>query len=136
MDERISHNTNWTLYHELVNEECNCPHSILGLHDVYDDQIARVYRPGATSVWIVDANDYSKRDESIHLVMKNGEEVVIDCEKLIAEWGVEGEASKTPVVLTREELDYDGTDEHHHIEPWQDVLRADVRLKDEEKTEE
>ena len=63
MDERISNNTNWTLYHELVNEECNCPHSILGLHDVYDDQIARVYRPGATSVWIVDANDYSKRDE-------------------------------------------------------------------------
>lgn len=63
MDERISNNTNWTLYHELVNEECNCPHSILGLHDVYDDQIARVYRPGATSVWIVDANDSSKRDE-------------------------------------------------------------------------
>jgi hypothetical protein len=76
---------------------------------------------------------YSKRDESIHLVMKNGEEVVIDCEKLIAEWTVEGDASKTPVVLTREEFDYDGTDEHHHIEPWQDVLRADIRIKDEEK---
>ena len=76
---------------------------------------------------------YSKRDESIHLVMKNGGEVVIDCEKLIAEWTVEGDASKTPVVLTREELEYDGTDEHHHIEPWQDVLRADVRIKDEEK---
>ena len=76
---------------------------------------------------------YSKRDESIHLVMKEGGEVVIDCEKLIAEWSVEGDASKTPVVLTREELDYDGTDEHHHIEPWQDVLRADIRIKDEEK---
>ena len=76
---------------------------------------------------------YSKRDESIHLIMKEGGEVVIDCEKLIAEWTVEGDASKTPVVLTREELDYDNTDEHHHIEPWQDVLRADVRIKDEEK---
>lgn len=76
---------------------------------------------------------YSKRDESIHLIMKNGDEVLINCENLIAEWGVEGDASKTPVVLTREEVDYDGTDEHHHVEPWQDVLKADVRLKDEQK---
>ena len=74
---------------------------------------------------------YSKKDESIHLIMKSGDEVVIDCENLIAEWGVEGEASKTPVVLTKEEVDYDHTDEHHHVEPWQDILRADVRIKDE-----
>lgn len=76
---------------------------------------------------------YDKTDESIHLQMKDGEEVVVDCEELIAEWGVEGEASRTPVVLTREEVDYDHTDEHHHVEPWQDVLRADVRIKDETK---
>ena len=76
---------------------------------------------------------YSKRDESIHLIMKDGSEVVINCEKLIAEWGVEGDASKTPVVLTKDEVYYDNTDEHHHIEPWQDILRADVRLKDEQK---
>lgn len=76
---------------------------------------------------------YDKTDESIHLQMKEGEEIIIDCEDLIAEWGVEGEASRTPVVLTREEVDYDHTDEHHHVEPWQDVLRADVRIKDEEK---
>lgn len=76
---------------------------------------------------------YDKADESIHLEMKDGEEIVVDCEDLIAEWGVEGEASRTPVVLTREEVDYDHTDEHHHVEPWQDVLRADVRIKDEEK---
>jgi hypothetical protein len=76
---------------------------------------------------------YDKTDESIHLQMKEGEEIIIDCEDLIAEWGVEGDASRTPVVLTREEVDYDHTDEHHHVEPWQDVLRADVRIKDEEK---
>ena len=76
---------------------------------------------------------YDKTDESIHLQMRDGEEIVVDCEDLIAEWGVEGEASRTPVVLTREEVDYDHTDEHHHVEPWQDVLRADVRIKDEEK---
>ena len=74
------------------------------------------------------SGEYKKQDESLHLHMKNGDEVVINCEELIAEWNVEGEASKTPIVLTKEEVDYDGTDEHHHVEPWQDVLRADVRI--------
>ena len=74
------------------------------------------------------SGEYKKQDESLHLHMRNGDEVVIDCEELIAEWGVEGEASKTPIVLTREEVDYDNTAEHHHVEPWQDVLRADVRV--------
>lgn len=76
---------------------------------------------------------YDKTDESIHLKMKEGEEVIVDCEELIAEWDVEGDASNTPVVLTREKVDYDHTDEHHHVEPWQDVLRADIRIKDEQK---
>ncbi len=74
------------------------------------------------------SGEYKKQDESLHLHMRNGDEVIIDCEELIAEWGVEGEASKTPIVLTREEVDYDNTAEHHHVEPWQDVLRADVRV--------
>ena len=77
------------------------------------------------------SGEYKKSDESLHLHMRNGDEVVVDCEELIAEWNVEGEASKTPIVLTREEVDYDGTDEHHHVEPWQDVLRADVRIADD-----
>ena len=78
---------------------------------------------------------YDERDESIHLQMKEGEEVIVDCEKLIDEWGVEGEASSTPVVLTKEEIDYgiSGDSSHYHTEPWQDVLRADVRIKDETK---
>ena len=76
---------------------------------------------------------YDKRDESLHLVNNDGTEVVIDCEELIAEWGIEGENSKTPVVLTRDEIGYSSDDGHYHVEPWQDVLRADVRLKDEQK---
>ena len=71
---------------------------------------------------------YKKQDESLHLRMRNGDEVVIDCEELIAEWDVEGDASKTPIVLTREEVEYDPTDEHHHVKPWQDILRGDVRI--------
>ena len=71
---------------------------------------------------------YKKQDESLHLRMRNGDEIVIDCEELIAEWDVEGDASKTPIVLTREEVEYDPTDEHHHVKPWQDILRGDVRI--------
>lgn len=77
------------------------------------------------------SGEYKKQDESLHLHMKNGDEVVINCEELIAEWDVEGEASKTPIVLTKEEAYYDNTDEHHHVEPWQDILRADVRIADD-----
>ena len=79
------------------------------------------------------SGSYDKRDESLHLVNNDGSEVVIDCEELIAEWGVEGENSKTPVVLTREESGYGSDDGHSHVEPWQDVLMADVRIKDEQK---
>ena len=73
---------------------------------------------------------YNKEDESLYLHMKEGEDVIVDCEELINEWGVEGDASNTPIVLTREEVDYgiSGDPSHHHVEPWQDVLRADVRL--------
>jgi hypothetical protein len=93
---------------------------------------------GTFSETVVDIYDnflvsgyYAKEDEKIHLQMKNGDEVVVDCEDLIAEWGVEGSNSRTPIMLFKEEVDYDHTDEHHHVEPWQDVLRADIRIKDE-----
>ena len=76
---------------------------------------------------------YDKKDESLHLISNDGSEVVIDCEELIAEWGVEGTASMTPIVLTKEEVGYSDDEDHHHVEPWQDVLMADVRIKDEQK---
>lgn len=73
---------------------------------------------------------YSVEDESLHLNMKDGNEVVIDLENLIDEWDVEGDASKTPIVLTKEEVGYGDASSHNHVEPWQDVLRADVRIAD------
>lgn len=62
MDERIAQCTNWDIYHELMNEECNCPNVVLGLHDVYDDQVIRTFKPGAHSVFIVNP-DNGRRDE-------------------------------------------------------------------------
>lgn len=73
---------------------------------------------------------YSVEDESLHLNMKDGGEVVIDLENLIDEWDVEGDASKTPIVLTKERVGYGDDSQHNHVEPWQDILRADVRLAD------
>ena len=71
---------------------------------------------------------YDVKDESIHLNLRNGDEVVIDCKNLITEWTVESSASTTPIVLTKERV-YDG--ESELIQPWQDVLRADVRIDTE-----
>lgn len=74
--------------------------------------------------------EYSVEDESLHLFMKESGEVVIDLERLVDEWDVEGEASKTPIVLTKEEVGYGDDAAHNHVEPWQDILRADVRIAD------
>lgn len=75
------------------------------------------------------SGEYKTSDESLHLKMKSGNEVTVSLEKLIDEWTVEGEASSSPIVLTREEVGSgDGTNAHFHTEPWQDVLKADVRI--------
>ena len=62
MDERIAQCTNWDIYHELMNEECNCPNAVLGLHDVYNDQVIRTFKPGAHCVFIVNP-DNGRRDQ-------------------------------------------------------------------------
>jgi hypothetical protein len=90
---------------------------------------------GDTKEWTISDNYlvkgyYDKKDESLHLLRKDGEDIVISLENLIDEWGVEGEASNTPIVLTREEVGYGDDSLHNHVEPWQDVLKADVRLAD------
>lgn len=90
---------------------------------------------GETKQWLINNNYlvggwYSKKDESLHLKSKDESEIVISLENLIDEWGVEGEASNTPIVLTREEVGYGDDSLHNHVEPWQDVLKADVRLAD------
>lgn len=90
---------------------------------------------GDTKQWFINNNYlvagwYSKKDESLHLKCKDETEIVVSLENLIDEWGVEGEASNTPIVLTREEVGYGDDSLHSHVEPWQDVLKADVRLAD------
>ena len=71
---------------------------------------------------------YDRKDESLHLIRKDGVDVKVSLENLVGEWSVEGEASKTPIVLTREEIGYGDDALHNHVEPWQDVLKADVRI--------
>ena len=90
---------------------------------------------GDTKQWLINNNYlvagwYSKKDESLHLKCKDETEIVVSLENLIDEWGVEGEASNTPIVLTREDVGYGDDSLHNHVEPWQDVLKADIRLAD------
>lgn len=103
----------------------------------YDENTNKLYFTvnGETKEWGFHDNSvvrgfYSKEDESLHLIRQDGLDITINMEDVLGEWSVEGEASKTPIVLTREEYKYgNGTDESHsHVEPWQDVLRADVRI--------
>lgn len=90
---------------------------------------------GDTNEWDVN-NDYltggtySVEDESLHLNMLKGNEIVIPLEELINEWDVEGEDAKSPIVLTRNKVLYekDTTTSHRHVSKWQDTLKADVRI--------
>ena len=72
---------------------------------------------------------YKRSDESIHLTMKNGDEVVIDVSKLIGEWTVEGENSPTPIVLTKETVKFN---DDERDQEWKDVLKGDIRISPEE----
>lgn len=74
--------------------------------------------------------EYKHEDESIHLYKKSGDEIIISCTDLLDEWVVEGENTKSPVVLKKEAVVYGTTSDTSstHALPWQDVLSADVRL--------
>lgn len=80
----------------------------------------------------LDNGYYSKDDESLHLIRKDGVDITVPMKELIAEWTVEGDASSTPIVLTKEEIGYGKNNTYAHAEPWQDVLKADVRLDESE----
>lgn len=90
---------------------------------------------GDTNEWDVN-NDYltggtySVEDESLHLNMLKGKEIVVSLEELINEWDVEGEDAKSPIVLTRDKVLYekDTATGHRHVSKWQDTLKADVRI--------
>ena len=90
---------------------------------------------GDTNEWDVH-NDYltggtySVEDESLHLNMLKGKEIVVSLEELINEWDVEGEDANSPIVLTRDKVLYekDTATGHRHVSKWQDTLKADVRI--------
>ena len=103
---------------------------------------------GDTNEWDVNNNyltggTYSVEDESLHLNMLKGKEIVVSLEELINEWDVEGEDAKSPIVLTRDKVLYekDTATGHRHVSKWQDTLKADVRISEDvnfnilEKTE-
>ena len=79
----------------------------------------------------VTGGTYNPEDESLHIKTKFGDDIAISLEYLIDEWVVEGEATKSPVVLTRKEVGYGDNVDHSHVEPWQDILSADVRIADD-----
>lgn len=93
---------------------------------------------GDTNEWDVNNNyltggTYSVEDESLHLNMLKGKEIVVSLEELINEWDVEGEDAKSPIVLTRDKVLYekDTATGHRHVSKWQDTLKADVRISED-----
>lgn len=103
-------------------------------YDKDDDKLSFTVN-GESKEWFINNNYlvrgyYSKRDEAIHLIRKDDVDITISLENLIDEWGTEGEASNTPIVLIREEIGYGDNSSHNHVEPWQDVLKGDVRIAD------
>ena len=60
------------------------------------------------------------------------DEVRVNIARLIDEWDVLGEASETPIVLTKEHVKSDDS-EHEGMYDWQDILKADVRILDKAK---
>ena len=97
-----------------------------------DDKFTFIVNGNTTEVPLYDyyivRGYYDRKDESLHLIRKDGVDVKVSLENLVGEWSVEGEASKTPIVLTREEIGYGDDALHNHVEPWQDVLKADIRI--------
>lgn len=77
----------------------------------------------------VQSGKYDEVGENLVLLLNNGNEIVINLTKLIGEWDVMGEYSKTPVVLTKTPVTYD--DKLHGKAEYQDILSADIRLADE-----
>ena len=109
------------LYIDLTYDEENDRYTFLVSQT--DGTLKKVILPNNYLV----SGEYDITDEAIHLHMKDGEEIVVDCKELILEWTVEGESSNTPIVLTRERVDYDPEGHHNH----EDILRADIRVAEE-----
>ena len=81
--------------------------------------------------------EYDPYTEMLILTLNNAvdidgelkDKVEISIAKLIDEWEVLGEASDTPIVLTKEHVKSNDT-EHDDMYEWQDILKADIRILD------
>lgn len=81
--------------------------------------------------------EYDTYTESLILTLNNAidiegelsDTISINLAKLIDEWAVLGEASETPIVLTKEHVSAKDT-VHKGIYEYQDILKADVRILD------
>lgn len=82
---------------------------------------------------IVENAYYDLTKEAIIFNYSDGREFKIDMDDLIDEWTTEGEASNSPIVLTRERHSDTGVvDNDRRSGKWKDVLKADVRIAPKE----
>ena len=81
------------------------------------------------SIPTIEGGKYDIEKEAIVLTYTDGTTKEIDVDDLIDEWTTEGEASTTPIVLTKEKHTDKTTDINDRNEDqWKDVLKADVRI--------
>lgn len=82
------------------------------------------------SIPVIESGRYDVKKEAIVLTFTDGSTTDVDVDDLINEWTTEGEESRTPIVLTKERhRANDGKDK----DDWKDILKADVRIWDDEK---
>ena len=82
------------------------------------------------SIPVIESGRYDVKKEAIVLTFTDGSTTDVDVDDLINEWTTEGEESSTPIVLTKERhRANDGKDK----DDWKDILKADVRIWDDEK---
>ena len=82
------------------------------------------------SIPIIESGRYDIKKEAIVLTFTDGSTTEVDVDDLINEWTTEGEASNTPIVLTKERhRANDGKDK----DDWKDILKADIRIWDDGK---
>lgn len=82
------------------------------------------------SIPVIESGRYDVKKEAIVLTFTDGSTTDVDVDDLINEWTTEGEASNTPIVLTKERhRANDGKDK----DDWKDILKADIRIWDDGK---
>ena len=70
---------------------------------------------------------YDTKEESLFFKLADDTQIKVPVTRLIEEWTVLGDASSTPIVLTKECVSAI-TEGHEGVYDWQDILSADVRI--------